>query len=63
MRLNIQYSHTHVSKQLEMKVSQQASRIRELELLTPGEDGQYKGLKQELKELEKVIGFMLSRRC
>ena len=35
-------------------MAQQASRIHELELMMPGDDGQYKGLKQELKELENV---------
>ena len=40
--------------QLEKKVSEQAARIHELELLSPGEDGEYKLLKQELKDLEKV---------
>ena len=40
--------------QLEKKVSEQAARIHELELLSPGEDGDYKLLKQELKDLEKA---------
>ena len=40
--------------QLEKQASRQAGRIHEMELLTPGEDGQYRLLKQELKELEQA---------
>ncbi|GAX81700.1 hypothetical protein CEUSTIGMA_g9128.t1 [Chlamydomonas eustigma] len=43
--------------QFEKQVSQLLRKIKDMELLLPGEDGQYKLLQQELKELEQDCDY------